>query len=101
MEGFGITAIEGAACGRVVLASNLEGLKDAIKDGQNGILLEPSDTEAWIAKTKELLENDSFRAEFGKRAQEFVRNNFTWDKISRVYLKEMNKILPNEQEKNH
>ncbi len=93
MEGFGITAIEGAACGRVVLASNIEGLKDAIKDGENGILLESGNAEMWAGKVKEVLEDDNFRKEFGQKAQNFVKENFTWDKISKKYLEEIEKVL--------
>lgn len=93
MEGFGITAIEGGGCGRVVLASNLEGLKDAIIDGKNGFLVEPGNANAWTMKIKELLEDDSFRADFGKKAQTFVTENFAWEKISRKYLEEIEKTL--------
>ncbi len=93
MEGFGITAIEGAACGRVVLASNIEGLKDAIKDGENGILLESGNAEMWASKVREVLEDDNFRKEFGRKAQNFVKENFTWDKISKKYLEEIEKVL--------
>lgn len=95
MEGFGITAIEGAACGRVVLASNIEGLKDAIKDGENGILIESGNSEMWANKIKEVLEDDNFRKEFGQKAQNFVKGNFTWEKISQKYLEEINKIIAN------
>lgn len=93
MEGFGITAIEGGGCGRVVLASNLEGLKDAIVNGKNGFLVEPGNANAWSIKIKELLEDDSFRADFGKKAQEFVKENFIWEKISKKYLEEIEKTL--------
>ncbi|HAI74257.1 MAG TPA: hypothetical protein DCS28_02600 [Candidatus Moranbacteria bacterium] len=93
MEGFGITAIEGAACGRVVLASNIEGLKDAVLDGKNGILLESGNAEMWMNKIKEVLENDNFRKEFGQKAQDFVKENFTWEKISKKYLEEIEKVI--------
>lgn len=93
MEGFGITAIEGAACGRVVLASNIEGLKDAIKDGKNGILLDSGSAQAWENKIREVLADDDFREVFGKNAREFVKENFTWEKISQRYLEEINKVL--------
>ena len=91
LEGFGITAIEGAACQRVVLASNIEGLKDAIKDGENGILLESGNAEMWANKIKEVLGNDNFRQEFGRKAQLFVKDNFAWEKIASKYLDEMSK----------
>lgn len=93
MEGFGITAIEGGSCGRVVLASDLEGLKDAIIDGQNGFLLPPENTEAWTNKINDLLSNDDFRNEFGQKARQYVLNNFTWEKIANKYLGEIKKMM--------
>jgi glycosyltransferase involved in cell wall biosynthesis len=93
MEGFGITAIEGAGCGRVVLAANLEGLKDAIIEGKNGFLLKPGDANAWILKIQALLSDDDFRQVFGQKAQEFVKENFVWEKISQRYLEEIEKTL--------
>ena len=92
MEGFGITAIEAGACGRVVLASNLEGLKDAIKEGENGFLLESENTAAWVKKINEVLSDDVFRKTFGEKAKKFVRDNYSWKIISQKYLEEINKL---------
>lgn len=89
MEGFGINAIEASACGRVVVASSLEGLKDAIKDGENGFLLEPGNSEMWEKKISELLSNDDFRKEFGEKAKKYTVENFSWEKIAKRYLEGM------------
>ena len=86
LEGFGITAIEAAACGKVVLASNLEGLKDAVKDGENGFLIESGNADAWAQKIMELLTNDDFRKEFGEKAKKYTIENFSWEKIAKRYL---------------
>lgn len=93
MEGFGITAIEAGACGRVVLASGLEGLKDAIQEGKNGFLLPSGNAEAWINKIKELLADDNFRREFGEKAKAYVQDNYSWKHISKKYLEEVEKVL--------
>lgn len=93
MEGFGITAIEAAACGRVVVASNLEGLKDAIKDGQNGFLLDPGNKEIWIQKITEFLSDDQFRKDFGEKARKYVTHHFSWDKIAKKYLEVLNSVF--------
>ena len=93
MEGFGITAIEGAACGRVVLASDLEGLKDAIKDNRNGFLIEHENADAWVKKIEEVLADDGFRKEFGEKCCQFVINNYSWDKIAQRYLEEIKKTI--------
>jgi phosphatidylinositol alpha-1,6-mannosyltransferase len=92
MEGFGINAIEGAACGRVVIASDLEGLKDAISDGQNGFLLEPGNAEIWTKKIKEVLLDDNFRKEFGQKAKRYTIEHYSWDIIAQRYLEVMKNV---------
>ncbi|MDD3486807.1 MAG: glycosyltransferase family 4 protein [Candidatus Moranbacteria bacterium] len=89
MEGFGINAIEAAVCGRVMVASDLEGLKDAIMDGQNGFLAEPGNAEVWTEKIKKLLSEDEFRKEFGQKAAEYTIEHFSWEKIAKEYLEAM------------
>lgn len=93
MEGFGITAIEGAACGKVVLASDIEGLKDAIIDGENGFLVEHENASAWISKINEILSDDKFREQFGQKARQYVMDNFTWSKIALRYIKEIKRMI--------
>jgi phosphatidylinositol alpha-1,6-mannosyltransferase len=93
MEGFGINAIEASVCGRVVVASALEGLKDAIKDGENGFLVEPENSEAWTRKINELLADDEFRKEFGEKAREYTIRNYSWDKIAKKYLDVMENLI--------
>jgi phosphatidylinositol alpha-1,6-mannosyltransferase len=93
MEGFGINAIEASACGRVVVASDFEGLKDAIKDGKNGFLVESGNAEIWIRKVGELLANDDFRQEFGKKAREYTIENYNWEKIAKQYIDVMQSLV--------
>ncbi len=74
MEGFGINVIEAAACGRIVLASNIQGLSDAIQDGKNGFLLEPGNVDEWIKSIDDLMTSRYDRlTDFGVRAADFTR----------------------------
>jgi phosphatidylinositol alpha-1,6-mannosyltransferase len=94
MEGFGINAVEAGACERIVIASNLEGLADAIKDGKNGFLVESENTEQWVKKITAIFSaGEDFSKSFGRMAGEFVKENFTWEKISKRYLEEMKKVI--------
>ncbi len=93
IEGFGISVIEAGSCRLPVIASKLEGLKDSIKDGQNGFLIEPYDAGGYVNKIDELLANNDFRKEFGEKARQFVIDNYSWDKIARRYLEEIEKTL--------
>jgi len=92
MEGFGINVIEAGVCNRIVLASNMEGLADAIKNGKNGILIEPENEEQWAKKINGVINaGDAFIESFGERAGKYVKENYSWDKISQKYLNEMKK----------
>ena len=93
MEGFGISVIEAGSCKIPVIASNLEGLKDAIIDGENGFLIESENADAWISKINELLLNDNFHKEFGEKARQYIIDNFRWEMIARKYLSEIEKCV--------
>lgn len=86
MEGFGINAIETAVCERTVIAANFQGLKDAIRDGKNGFLVEHENADAWRIKIMELLSDDFDRAAFGKNARDYTIEHFAWSQIAQKYL---------------
>ncbi|NTW30544.1 MAG: glycosyltransferase family 4 protein [Candidatus Moranbacteria bacterium] len=86
MEGFGINAIEAAACGRVVVCSDFQGLKDAISDGENGFMVPMGDARAWADKLREVLADDFDRENFGRKAREYTDRNFSWDGIAQRYV---------------
>lgn len=93
MEGFGLSVIEAASCQLPVIAANIEGLKDAIKNGENGFLVESGNAQAWVNKINELLSDDSWRKSFGQKARQYVIENYSWEKIARKYLDEIEKCL--------
>jgi glycosyltransferase involved in cell wall biosynthesis len=74
MEGFGLVVVEAAQRGTVVVASALEGLREAIRDGETGYLVAPEDAAAWQEELVTLLADpDALRAtgeRFRRRAVE-------------------------------
>lgn len=93
MEGFGISVIEAASCRLPVIASRLEGLQDAIIDGQNGFLVTPGEPQGFIDKITELLDNEAFRKDFGEKARAFTIEHYSWEIIAKKYLKEIDQTL--------
>lgn len=87
MEGFGINVIEAGVCERIVIASRLDGLEDAIKDGENGFLVESGNVEEWVAKTEAVLSSgDNDRRELGRRAREYIQANYSWEMVCQKYM---------------
>jgi glycosyltransferase involved in cell wall biosynthesis len=93
MEGFGISVIEAVSCKIPVIAAKLEGLQDAIKDGENGFLVESANAQAWTKKVAEVLASEDFRREFGAKACHYVIENYSWDKIAQKYLEEIESVI--------
>jgi len=92
MEGFGINAIEAAVCGRTVIASDLEGLKDAVHEGKNGFLVEPENASAFAKKIIEVLNDTHFKRQFGQIARNYTEEHFSWNGIAKQYLSAIKKI---------
>ncbi|KKQ51438.1 MAG: Glycosyl transferase, group 1 family [Parcubacteria group bacterium GW2011_GWD2_38_11] len=93
MEGFGISVIEAGASRLPVLASNIEGLKDAIKDERNGYLVESENADAYVEKINKLFENGNPRETYGQAVRDFVIENYQWKNIARIYLSEIEKVI--------
>lgn len=77
-EGWGIAALEAAACGTPVLASDAEGLRDAVRDGATGFLVPHSDIDAWAQRMTQLLTDAALRARCGAAARQWA-SEFSWD----------------------
>lgn len=91
MEGFGINAIEAGVCERPVIASDLDGLKDAIKNNTSGILVEPENSQAYTKTIHELLNDQDKRTSLGKSAKKYILKHFTWKNIAKQYLQALHK----------
>jgi len=86
MEGFGLVVLEAAMAGTYVVASELEGLKDAITDGKNGALVEAGNSVEYRKTIESLLEDPNALQSKAARSLDFVRENYGWDRIAGQYL---------------
>ena len=60
--------------------------RDAILDGQTGWLVPPRNVEAFIARTRQLLDDPALRQRMGRAAQERVRREFSLAAAVRAQL---------------
>jgi glycosyltransferase involved in cell wall biosynthesis len=77
-EGFGLTVLEANAAGVPVVASDVMGLRDSVRDGETGYLVPPGDVAAFAARTTALLIDDALAARLATAALGWARR-FDWD----------------------
>jgi glycosyltransferase involved in cell wall biosynthesis len=70
MEGFGLAPVEAALRGTPVVAARLEGIPEAVVDGETGVLVAPADADAWVSTVTSLLADG---AALARRGREFQR----------------------------
>ncbi|MCX6340363.1 MAG: glycosyltransferase family 4 protein [Candidatus Aureabacteria bacterium] len=92
VEGFGIAALEASCAGLPVIASDLEGIRDAVTDGENGFLIPPGNPRRFAAAIEMLLTNERKRQEAGERARKFTAEHYSWDKVAKNYLVKLENI---------
>jgi glycosyltransferase involved in cell wall biosynthesis len=93
-EGLGLSLMEAMASGLAVIGSDVGGIRTLIQHGHSGLLVKPSDTRGLAYAILELLGEPQKRQSFGKRAQEFIAQNFSQEKMvlktEGVYLECLN-----------
>lgn len=99
-EGWGIAAVEAQAAGKAVLGTRISGLRDAVQEGETGLLVEAGQPEALAQGMRQLLDQPELRQRLGRQGREWARR-FDWDQIARdqeeVYL---NRAAANRNEEN-
>jgi phosphatidylinositol alpha-1,6-mannosyltransferase len=85
VEGFGIVLLEAAAAGKVVVATRVGGIPDAVEDGKSGILVEAGDHAALQREIIDLLRDDCRRLDMAAHARERVMKQFSWNRIFERY----------------
>ena len=80
-EGLGLSIMEAQAAGLPVVASRVGGIPSLIEDGKTGILVEPENPDELAAAITELLRDKVRRKTLGMAGREFIRTNFSADKM--------------------
>lgn len=82
-EGFGLPPLEAMQCGTPVITSNTSSLPEVVGDG--GLMLEPTDLEAFCAALYEMYSNPAHRAEMAQKALARARL-FSWERFAQQTL---------------
>lgn len=74
-EGLPLAVIEAMSLGKAVIASDVLGNRDCVRNGYNGFLL-PLDQHIFVEKVVELYRNVQLREQFAMHSREFFLSDF-------------------------
>lgn len=78
IEGFGMVYLEAGAFGLPVIANDIGGVSEAVKDNKTGFLVDPKNQSTLMEKMKILIENKSLRKKFGNCGRLYAKN-LSWE----------------------
>ena len=74
--------LQAMACGLPAICTKYSIAPDLITEGQEGFIVEPSDTKTISNKIKFFYDNPDITSIMGKKARKRIEENFTWDHVS-------------------
>jgi len=78
-EGWGLTILEANACGLPAVASDVPGLRDAVRDGETGVLVPHGDVARLADALLRMLRDRDYRERLGAGARRWAQQ-FSWDR---------------------
>ena len=84
-EGWGLNVIEANALGVPCVAYDVPGLRDSVKDGETGLLVESGNIQSLAEGVINLLEDPSLRQKLSLNALNYAKG-FNWDKTANEFI---------------
>jgi D-inositol-3-phosphate glycosyltransferase len=91
-ESFGLVALEAQACGRPVVATDVGGLRHAVRDGYSGLLVKGHDEREWADALATILDDHDERITMGSNAAGYAAT-FSWDNTAAATLQAYHRAL--------
>ena len=86
-EGQGIVLLEAQASAKPVVAFDVGGVNEAVRNGETGLLVKMGSSEELGDALLRLLTDKPLRKKMGANGRKFVTENFTWDICAQRMLK--------------
>ena len=88
-----LTLQEAQLMKKPVLATNVGGIPELMKDKETGFLIEKGDHKEWTNKISLLLNDEKTRRRIGLSGKKFVEENFSWDTIAKKFVNDIKNNL--------
>ncbi len=81
-----LTLQEAQLMEKPVVATNVGGIPELMKNNDTGFLVERGDHAGWVDKLSILINDDKKSRRMGEAGRKFVTENFSWEKITREFV---------------
>lgn len=81
-EALGLVILEAMAAQTPVVASNIGGIPNIVKDGKTGFLVRPRNPKDIAEKVNKILNNEKLEKAIGERCRRLIEEKFTWQKAA-------------------
>ena len=86
LEGLGQSIIEAMLMKKPVIASNIGGIPEIVKDGETGFLVNLGDSEQIVRLINDLLSKPDLVKKITTKAEENVKMNYSWEFLAKKFL---------------
>jgi glycosyltransferase involved in cell wall biosynthesis len=92
-EGLGVVLLQASAAGVPIVAARAGGIPEAVREGENGLLVSPGDPSALATAISSLLSDPVRAGGLGEGGRELVRREFSVDRMVQGNLDAYSEIL--------
>jgi len=86
-----LTLQEAQLMKKPVVATNVGGIPEIMKDNETGFLVKKGNSEELIEKLSLLINDKEKRKIMGENGRKFIEENFSWNTIAKEFLKILEK----------
>lgn len=95
-EGVPKSLIEAAACGKALIASDMPGCREIVRQNENGLLVPVKDASALAEAIKTLIDDEDLRLNMGLKGRDIVEQEFTTGMVISKTLELYQRALTNQ-----
>ena len=91
-ESFGIVLLEAMACGKPVVATDIDGYASLLTHGEEGLLVPPKDAESLAGALLTLLDDRASRSQMGAKGR-IKSEKYSWQNVAHQVMDYYNSLL--------
>ena len=94
-EGIPRVLLEAGAMGLPLVTTNMPGCRDVVRDGWNGLIIEPRSVDSLVVALERLILSPAQRSDMGKRNIEYIKEHFDLKIVAKSYSEIYESLLQN------